>query len=115
MMVILNAGGFSTGGINFDARIRRNSTDTEDIFIAHISGMDTFARSLVIADKILRESNYLTMLKTRYESFDKGPGSDFEDGKLTLEALRDIAPELGEPAPKSGKQELLEQLINIYI
>lgn len=115
MMVILQAGGFTTGGINFDAKVRRNSTDIEDIFIAHISGMDTFARSLLIADRVLRESNYLKMKKARYDSFEKGSGKDFENGKLTLEMLRDIASELGEPEMKSGKQELLEQLINMYI
>jgi xylose isomerase len=115
MMVILNAGGFTTGGINFDARIRRNSTDIEDIFIAHISGMDTFARALIIADKILKESDYLKLKQKRYESFDKGKGKDFEKGKLTLEKLRDIAKELGEPEQISGKQEMLEQLINMYI
>jgi xylose isomerase len=115
MMVILQAGGFTTGGINFDAKVRRNSTDIEDIFIAHISGMDTFAKSLLIADKVLRESNYLKFRKSRYESFDKGPGKDFEAGKMTLENLRELAPKLGEPETRSGKQELLEQLINMYI
>ena len=115
MMVILQAGGFKTGGINFDAHIRRNSTDLEDIFIAHISGMDTFARALLIADKILNDSDYLKMRKKRYASFDKGPGKDFENGKLTLEKLRDIAADLGEPKVISGKQELYEQLINMYI
>ncbi|MCU0473922.1 MAG: xylose isomerase [Bacteroidales bacterium] len=115
MMVILQAGGFKTGGINFDAKVRRNSTDTEDIFIAHISGMDTFARALVIADKVLKESNYLKLRKNRYESFDKGAGKDFERGKLTLEKLSDIAADLGEPVMKSGKQELYEQLINMYL
>ena len=114
-MVILQAGGFSTGGINFDAKIRRNSTDIEDIFIAHISGMDTFARSLLIADKVLRDSDYLKFRKARYESFDKGAGKDFEDGKLSLENLRDIASSIGEPETKSGKQELMEQLINMFI
>jgi xylose isomerase len=114
MIVILRAGGFTNGGINFDAKVRRNSTDTEDIFIAHISGMDTFARSLLIADKILRESDYLAFRKRRYESFDKGRGKDFEKGALTLEKLSEIAAETGEPAVKSGKQELLEQLINNY-
>ena len=115
MMVILQAGGFSTGGINFDAKVRRNSTDIEDIFIAHVSGMDTFARALVIADKVLKDSDYLKMRKKRYESFDKGAGKDFEKGKLTLEKLRDIASEIGEPATRSGKQELYEQLINMYL
>jgi len=115
MMVILQAGGFKTGGINFDAKIRRNSTDAEDIFIAHISGMDTFARALVIAEKILKDSDYLKMRKKRYESFEKGAGKDFENGKLTLEKLRDIASEIGEPETRSGKQELYEQLINMYL
>jgi xylose isomerase len=115
MMVILRAGGFTTGGINFDAKIRRNSTDPEDIFIAHINGMDTFARALIIADKILKESPYLEMRRKRYESFDNGSGSDFESGKLTLEDLRHIAMNDGEPITISGKQELYEQLINMYI
>lgn len=115
MMVIMQAGGFTTGGINFDAKVRRNSTDTEDIFIAHISGMDTFARSLIIADKILKDSDYLKLRKKRYESFDKGAGKDFEKGKLTLEKLRDMAHEIGEPETRSGKQELYEQLINMYL
>jgi len=115
MMVILQSGGFTTGGINFDAKVRRNSTDNEDLFIAHISGMDTFARALIIADKILKDSDYLKMRKKRYESFDKGAGKDFEKGKLTLAKLRDIAADLGEPETKSGKQELYEQLINIYL
>lgn len=115
MMVILQAGGFTTGGINFDAKIRRNSTDAEDIFIAHISGMDTFARALVIAEKILKDSDYLKLRKKRYSSFDKGPGKDFEKGKLTIEKLRDLAHEIGEPETRSGKQELYEQLINMYL
>jgi xylose isomerase len=115
MMVILRAGGFKTGGINFDAKIRRNSTDIDDIFIAHISGMDTFARALIVADKVLNDSDYLKMRKQRYASFDKGAGKDFEKGKLTLPMLRDLAVKSGEPAVKSGKQELYEQLINMYI
>ena len=115
MMVILQSGGFTTGGINFDAKVRRNSTDIDDIFIAHISGMDTFARALVTAEKILKESNYLSLRKTRYESFDTGQGREFETGKLTLEQLREIALASGEPQTRSGKQELFEQLINMYL
>jgi xylose isomerase len=115
MMVILQAGGFTNGGINFDAKVRRNSTDPNDIFIAHVSGMDTFARALVIADKILKDSDYLKLRKKRYESFDKGAGNDFEKGKLTLEKLRDLAHDIGEPETRSGKQELYEQLINMYL
>ncbi len=115
MLVILQAGGFRTGGINFDAHIRRNSTDLQDLFIAHISGMDTFARALVAADKILKESDYLKMKKQRYASFDKGAGKDYEKGKLTLEDLRNLAVKAGEPEVRSGRQELLEQLLNMYI
>ena len=115
MMVIMQAGGFKTGGVNFDAHIRRNSTDPEDLFIAHISGMDTFARSLLIADKILKDSDYREMRKNRYASFDKGAGKDYEKGKLTLEQLREIAVKNGEPKVISGKQELYEQLINMYL
>lgn len=115
MLVILEAGGFKTGGVNFDAKTRRNSTDLEDIFIAHIAGMDVFARSLVIADKILRESDYKKMRTARYASFDSGKGAEFEAGKLGLADLRDFAAANGEPKMISGKQELYEQLINLYI
>jgi xylose isomerase len=115
MLEILQAGGFTNGGINFDAKTRRNSTDLEDIFIAHIGGMDVFARSLVIANKILSESDYTTMRNKRYASFDSGKGAEYEAGKLILEDFRTIAAEVGEPAQISGKQELIEQLINWYI
>ncbi len=115
MLEILQAGGFTHGGINFDAKTRRNSTDLEDLFIAHITGMDTFARALVIADKIMNESDYLKMRQQRYASYDSGKGKDFYDGKLTLEDLYNHAKEVGEPEQRSGKQELLEQIINNYI
>ncbi|UOQ74150.1 xylose isomerase [Hymenobacter cellulosilyticus] len=115
MLIILEAGGFKHGGINFDAKTRRNSTDLEDIFIAHISGMDTFARALVTADAILEKSAYRKFRQERYASFDSGAGAAFEKGQLTLEDLRKIAHETGEPTPKSGKQEWLESIINQYI
>jgi xylose isomerase len=115
MLEIIQGGGFTNGGINFDAKTRRNSTDLEDIFISHIGGMDVFARSLVIADKILNNSDYLAMRKTRYASFDSDKGAEFEAGNLKLEDLRTIAAEVGEPNQISGKQELLESLINWYI
>ena len=115
MLVILQAGGFTTGGINFDAKTRRNSTDLEDIFISHIAAMDTFARALIIADRILRESDFLKLRKNRYASFDAGKGKEFEEGKLKLDDLRTIALSEGEPATSSGKQEKYEQLINMYI
>jgi xylose isomerase len=115
MLVILEAGGLQGGGTNFDAKIRRNSTDLEDIFIAHIAGMDTFARALVIADKILAESPYKKLRAERYATFAEGKGAEFAAGKLTLEELAAIGAEGGEVAPISGKQELYEALINQYI
>ena len=115
MLVILEAGGFTTGGINFDAKTRRNSTDPEDIFIAHIAAMDVFARALTVADRLLTDSPYLQKRKERYASFDRGDGAAFEAGRLTLEDLRDLAARDGEPAMTSGKQEWFEQLINQYI
>ncbi len=115
MLEILQTGGFTDGGINFDAKTRRNSTDMDDIFIGHISGMDTFARALVIADRIMTESNYLKMRNDRYASFNSGNGLAYEQGKLTLEDMYKIAKEVGEPKQISGKQEMYEQLINLYI
>lgn len=115
MMIILQNNGFKHGGINFDAKTRRNSTDMEDLFIAHISGMDTFARALITADKILSDSDYLDMKKRRYDSFNSEAGKAFEAGKLSLQDLNKLAAKHGEPELISGKQELLEQLINSYI
>ncbi len=115
MLVILEAGGFQGGGINFDAKRRRNSTDMEDLFHAHIGGIDCFARALIIADNILQKSDYKEIRKDRYASFDSGKGKDFEGGKLSLEDLRDFAVANGEPAVKSGRQEYLENIINRYI
>lgn len=116
MLVILRNGGLQGGGTNFDAKTRRNSTDLDDIFIAHIAGMDVFARALEAAAAILKKSPYLQMLKDRYSSFDSGKGKAFEEGKLSLEDLRDYALSLGrEPAQISGKQELYEAIVNMYI
>ncbi len=115
MLIILEAGGFAGGGINFDAKRRRNSTDEQDLFYAHIGGMDAFARSLIIADNILQKSDYKNIRAERYASFDSGKGKDFENGLLSLEDLRNIAAAAGEPAVTSGKQEYLENLINRYI
>ena len=115
MLVILPAGGFAGGGINFDAKRRRNSTDPVDLFHAHIGGMDSFARALLIADKILSQSDYSAIRQKRYASFDTGKGKEFEEGKLTLEALADLATQYGEPSIISGRQEYLENLINRFI
>ncbi|MFT2007914.1 xylose isomerase [Pontibacter sp. 13R65] len=115
MLIILQAGGFKGGGINFDAKIRRNSTDPADLFYAHIGGADAFARALVTADNILQKSDFKKIREERYASFDSGKGKEFEEGKLTLEDLRAYAIEHGEPETRSGKQEYLENLINRYI
>src|SRR5699024_4544090 len=115
MLVILEAGGVGGGGINFDAKRRRNSTDPADLFYAHIAGMDTFARALIIADKILQDGTYTKMRKARYASYDDGKGKEFENGKLSLEDLRDYAAENGEPEMKSGQQELYELILNKFI
>ena len=115
MLVFLEAGGLKGGGINFDAKIRRNSTDPKDLFYAHIGGADTFARGLIVADQILQNSEYRKIRKERYASFDSGKGKEFEEGKLSLEDLRAYAIEKGEPKLQSGRQEYLENLINRYI
>ncbi|MBR3286311.1 MAG: xylose isomerase [Bacteroidales bacterium] len=114
MMVIIRNGGL-VGGTNFDAKTRRNSTDLEDIFIAHISGMDIMARALIAAADILEKSPIPGMLKARYASFDRGIGKDFEEGRLSLEDVVNYAREAGEPKQISGKQELYEAIVNMYI
>ncbi|MDR0680560.1 MAG: xylose isomerase [Dysgonamonadaceae bacterium] len=115
MLVIIEAGGLGNGGTNFDAKTRRNSTDLEDIFIAHISGMDVFSRALVSAADILENSDYRKLRSERYASFNSGNGKAFEEGRLTLEDLRNIAAKSNEPAQISGKQELYEAIVNMYI
>ncbi|WP_116787535.1 xylose isomerase [Flavobacterium psychrotrophum] len=115
MLVFLQAGGLQGGGINFDAKVRRNSTDPEDKFIAHISGMDIFARGLISADHILRNTDYAKLRTDRYASFDAGKGNEFEKGRLKLTDLDAYARANGEPKAISGKQELFEQIIaNAY-
>jgi xylose isomerase len=115
MLVILTSGGIKGGGVNFDAKVRRNSTDADDLFLAHIGSMDAFARGMLIAQDILEKSDYLARRKARYESFDAGKGKAFEKGELTLEDLRSHALATGEPALISGKQELFENMLNRYI
>ncbi|MBO6662635.1 MULTISPECIES: xylose isomerase [Roseivirga] len=115
MLVILQAGGFQGGGVNFDAKIRRNSTDLIDIFHAHIGGMDAFARALLTADAVLEKSPYKKMRDDRYASFDSGTGKDFEAGKLTLEDLVSHASANQNIPARSGQQELYENIINQYI
>lgn len=115
MLVIVRGGGLMGGGTNFDAKTRRNSTDLEDIFIAHISGMDAMARALLIAVDILENSQYPKMLKDRYASYDDGMGRKFENGELTLEQVADYARANGEPELVSGRQELFEAIVNLHI
>jgi xylose isomerase len=115
MLIILEAGGFQGGGINFDAKTRRNSTDPEDLFHAHIGGMDSFARAALIAERVLAGSPYKAFRRERYASFDSGKGRDFEEGRLVLEDLRSYALSNGEPKQASGRQEWLENIINNHI
>jgi len=115
MLIVLEAGGLQGGGVNFDAKVRRNSTDPEDLFYGHIGGMDVFARALITADTILNKSEYREIRRERYKSFDGGKGAEYEQGKLSLEDLRNYAIEQGEPQRRSGRQEYLENLINRYI
>ena len=112
MMVVLEYGGLGNGGLNFDARVRRESTDLEDLFIGHIGAMDAFARGLLVADRVLADPRMAELRYGRYRSFDSGDGKRFEDGELSLGDLRDIAAANGEPRQRSGKQELVENLIN---
>ncbi len=115
MLVLLESGGLKGGGINFDAKTRRNSTDLADLFYAHIGGMDCFARALLAADNILKNSDYKKLRKQRYASFDRGKGKDFENGKLKLADLAKLAAKNGEPAQRSGRQEYFENIINQFI
>jgi len=115
MLVILQGGGIKGGGTNFDAKIRRNSTDNEDLFIAHVGAMDVMARALLAAAAILEESPYKQMVSDRYASYDSGMGKQFEEGKLTFEDVYAYAKANGEPKQISGKQELYEAIVNMYI
>ena len=114
-LVLLEAGGLGKGGVNFDAKVRRNSTHFDDLFVAHISGMDMFAKALLAAAEILEKSEYKAMRKERYATFDQGAGADFEQGKSTLDDLVKYASDTGEPEQLSGKQEIYERLISLYM
>ncbi|MGN6329622.1 MAG: xylose isomerase [Rhodanobacter sp.] len=115
MMVVLRQGGLAPGGLNFDAKVRRESTDPDDLFIAHVGGMDSFARGLEVAHALLNKSPWEKWRAERYASFDAGKGKEFAEGKLDLAALRDLAVAQGEPTQRSGKQERYENLINQYL
>ena len=114
MMEIIRGGGFKDGGTNFDAKTRRNSTDLEDIFIAHVAAMDVMARALLSAADIIEHSPIPQMLKERYQSFDQGEGKRFEEGKMTFEEAYEYGKRVGEPKQTSGKQEFYEAIVNMY-
>ncbi|HQQ96406.1 MAG TPA: xylose isomerase [Cyclobacteriaceae bacterium] len=115
MLVVLQAGGFTSGGINFDAKTRRNSTDLVDIFHAHIGGMDAFARALLAAHAILEDGEYLKLRKQRYSSFDSAKGKQFESSKISLAELRNLALDWGEPRQISGRQEYFENILSRFV
>lgn len=115
MLVLLTSGGLQGGGVNFDAKTRRNSTDLADIFHAHIGGMDTFARALLVADAVLQRSPYLAMRKARYDSFDAGAGQQFEQGSLDFEQLSALGLAQAPPQQRSGQQERYENLVLQYL
>jgi xylose isomerase len=112
MIIFLKAGGLQGGGVNFDAKIRRNSTDMEDLFFAHIGGADTFARGLIVADKIINDPSFSKIVDHRYDSFNHSKGRDFENSKLKLSDLYESALQAGPISATSGKQERLENIIN---
>ncbi|WP_420459965.1 xylose isomerase [Neolewinella sp.] len=115
MIIILQSGGLQGGGVNFDAKTRRNSTDLEDIFHAHIGGMDVFARALLAADRVLTKTKYSDMRRKRYATFDSGDGKKYEEGQLSLEDLARIGLSGGEPPMTSGRQERYENIIAQYM
>ena len=115
MMIVLQQGGLGAGGFNFDAKVRRESTDLEDLFLAHIGGMDAYARALLIAERIVSEGKLEAFKNQRYRSFDAADGKRFEAGDLGLADLRDIAASSPEPTLESGKQEWVETVLNNYM
>ena len=115
LLVIIRSGGLQGGGINFDAKTRRNSTDLEDLFHSHIGGIDLFAKSLLITQKIIEDSDYISMIKKRYSSFESDLGKKFTNSELTLKQMNSYAKKIDEPNLKSGRQEFFENLINRYI
>ena len=116
MVSILRAGGLGSGGFNFDAKLRRPSIDLDDLFHAHVGGMDAYALAFKLARRILAEGKFEQFVADRYSSFDAGYGKDIETGKASFKSLEKLVlSKLGEPTPKSGKQEYLENLLNTYL
>jgi len=114
MKIVIEQGGL-IGGLNFDAKVRRESTDIEDYFIAHIGGIDALARGLRNAAKLIEEKQFSTALHHRYSSYDSGFGAKVENGKSSLEECEEYALKHGEPEQRSGKQEKAENQLNRYI
>jgi xylose isomerase len=116
MVSILRAGGLGSGGFNFDAKLRRPSIDAEDLFHAHIGGMDSYAAAFKLARRILAEGKFEQFVADRYSSYDTGYGRDIEQRKIGFKELEQLVlTQLGEPKPRSGKQERLENLLNTYL
>ena len=115
MLCVLKMGGFTTGGLNFDAKRRRESHEPIDLMHAHIGGMDAFARGLKIADAIRRDGRLGDFVKDRYSSFDNELGAKIEAGNCSFEELEKAALEAGEPTLASGRQEMLENLVNEFL
>jgi len=116
MLSILKMGGFTTGGTNFDAKLRRESFEPVDLFHAHVGGMDAFARGLKIASAIRKDGRLADFIKQRYSSWDSGIGARIESGKAGLKELEKYMLDKGDIEPNtSGRQEMLENLLNEYI
>lgn len=115
MLEVLRNGGIAPGGLNFDAKVRRGSFEMEDLFHAYIAGMDTFAKGLLIADQILKDGKFDQIIQARYASYETGIGAKIVEGQVGFEELADYAMELGEIKNTSGRQELLENMLNQYI
>lgn len=115
MLVVLGQGGIAPGGLNFDAKVRRASPDPEDLFYSHIGGMDTFALALKIAHRIREDGVLADIIKERYSGYDSGIGKQIEESTTDLRKLEQYALDHGEPELRSGRQEMLENLINTYL
>ena len=115
MTIVLGQGGLPNGGLNFDAKVRRGSFDTQDIVTAHVSGMDTFARGLLVADRLIQDKALSGPLAARYAGWQSPLGTKIASGKATLDELATLAVESGEPGLVSGRQELLERVLNDYV
>jgi xylose isomerase len=115
MMIILNQGGLGRGGLNFDAKVRRSSNDPYDLFHAHIGGMDAFARGLLIAHEIIEHKVFSKFVEKRYSSFDSGIGAKIKAGKVGFKELEQWIIKEGEPELESGRQEMLENILNQYV